>query len=145
MRRGAVASAIIAGGLACIASWLGLLVGAGNVGLQQAVAIGPQTLVEVPLAIILAVVLGAVAAAAAGTIFGPANALLVLAIVLVGDLVGAAILAPIAVGELGIDDAPVVFAVLTTFGLQPAAAAGAALLAARLRASPAADPTRRPR
>ena len=41
--------------LVCAASWLGLLAGAGNVGLQRSVSIGPATLFENPLAIGLAV------------------------------------------------------------------------------------------
>ncbi len=37
--------------LACVASWIGLLIGAGNVGLQRSVAVSPLTLLELPLAL----------------------------------------------------------------------------------------------
>lgn len=125
---------IVAAGLACIASWLGLLIGAGNVGLQRSVAVGPHTLLEVPLAIVLAITLGTIAVTAVGVAVGSTDGLLVLAFVVIGDLVGAAILVPMAVGELEIVHAPAVFAVLTTFGLQPLAAAGGGQVAARLTA-----------
>ncbi len=115
-------TAIVATGV-CLVSWGGLFLGAGNVGLQRSVAVGPGTLVEVPLALILAAALA----------FLAAFALLVLAhsqivpwhlvvAVIVGDIVGALVLAPLAVGELTPLNAPIVFLALTALGAQPMAA-----------------------
>jgi len=116
-------TAIVATGV-CLVSWGGLFLGAGNVGLQRSVAVGPGTLVEVPLALILAAALA----------FLAAFALLVLArtpqivpwhlvvAVIVGDIVGALILAPLAVGELTPLNAPIVFLALAALGAQPMAA-----------------------
>lgn len=116
-------TAIVATGV-CLVSWGGLVLGAGNVGLQRSVAVGPGTLFEVPLALILAAALA----------FLAAFALLVLArtpqivpwhlvvAVIVGDIVGAIVLAPLAVGELTPLNAPIVFLALTALGAQPMAA-----------------------
>ena len=117
MRIAAVAS------LACVASWFGLLIGAGNVGLQRSVAVSPLTLLEIPQALALAAALAFGTAWVAGRIdpgSAPAPARLVAA-VLVGDANGAAVLAPTVVGELELIHAPVVFASITALGLQPAA------------------------
>ena len=85
---------------------------------------GPGTLVEVPLGLILAAALA----------FLAAFTLLVLArtpqivpwhlvvAVIVGDMVGALILAPLAVGELTPLNAPIVFLALAALGAQPMAA-----------------------
>ncbi len=116
-------TAIVATGV-CLVSWGGLFLGAGNVGLQRSVAVGPGTLVEVPLGLILAAALA----------FLAAFTLLVLArtpqivpwhlvvAVIVGDMVGALILAPLAVGELTPLNAPIVFLALAALGAQPMAA-----------------------
>ena len=116
-------TAIVATGV-CLVSWGGLFLGAGNVGLQRSVAAGPGTLVEVPLGLILAAALA----------FLAAFTLLVLArtpqivpwhlvvAVIVGDMVGALILAPLAVGELTPLNAPIVFLALAALGAQPMAA-----------------------
>jgi hypothetical protein len=45
---------------------------------------------------------------------------------------GAAFIAPLAVGELDVQDAPIVFAVVSGLGIFPAAAASGALLGQRL-------------
>ena len=110
--------------LACVASWIGLLIGAGNVGLQRSVAVSPLTLLELPLALGMASVLAFIAASLPGLIdrrFVPAPVPLVGG-VLVGDVIGAAVLAPILIGELEVIHAPVVFASLSALGLQPLAA-----------------------
>ncbi len=116
-------TAIVATGV-CLVSWGGLFLGAGNVGLQRSVAVGPGTLVEVPLGLILA----------AAMAFLAAFTLLVLArtpqivpwhlvvAVIIGDMVGALILAPLAVGELTPLNAPIVFLALAALGAQPMAA-----------------------
>ena len=93
--------------MVCLFSWLGLLVGAGNVGLQRSVAIGPVTLLEVPIALVLAAVLAFVASFVLSRLAAeprPLHPLRVMAWVLVGDLIGAALLAPLAIGELEVAD-----------------------------------------
>lgn len=121
--------------LVCLASWAGLAFGAGNVGLQRTILIGPWTLFEQPLAVVLPTAIafaitfamtGAVRATAAGS-------WRLITAVLLGDAFGAIVLAPILVGELEIRDAPVVFVVITILGLQPLAVAVAWL--ARQRAT----------
>jgi len=113
----------------CGASWLGLLVGAGNVGLQRSVSIGPLTLFEHPLAIMLAAGSAFVVAFAVIALGGQGRPrpISLVAGVLVWDAIGALVLAPLAVGELTPLHGPVVFAALTVIGLQPLATlAGAA-------------------
>lgn len=109
--------------LVCVASWIGLYVGAGWIGLSRSVAVSPLTLVEVPLALALAAALACVMAWLPGRL-DPASAPIprrLLAAVLIGDLFGAAALAPLLVGELEVIHAPVVFAAITALGLQPLA------------------------
>lgn len=113
----------------CVASWLGLLAGAGNVGIQRSVSLGPLTLFEHPLAIVLATGMAFVIALAATTLRGSTRLrpLSLVAGVLAGDAIGALVLAPLAVGELTPLNAPVVFVALAVLGLQPLATlAGAA-------------------
>jgi hypothetical protein len=120
---------LLAAGAVCGASWVGLLVGAGNVGLQRSVAIGPLTLVEHPLALVLAGALACVVSFVATAVRRPdrLSPLRLAAAVVAGDAIGAIVLAPLAVGELTPLNAPVVFVVLAVLGLQPlAAVAGAA-------------------
>ena len=105
--------------LVCIASWFGLLLGAGNVGLQRSVGIGPLTLLEAPLALTFSAGLALGAAWLGG---GGSNPLRILIAVLAGDLIGAVLLAPFLVGELEIIHAPTVFVALSALGLQPLAA-----------------------
>lgn len=107
----------------CAASWVGLFIGAGNIGLQRSVSIGPLTLLELPVAVALASGLSFLVAL--GSRHGgltSQQSLRVVAHVLVGDAIAALVLAPLAVGELTPFDAPVVFATLTVLGLQPLAA-----------------------
>ena len=119
----------IAATAVCLLSWLGLLIGAGNVGLQRAVAIGPTTLLEVPLALALAAGSAVLVGALAGR--SGVSALPLLGAVLVGDLIGAALLAPILVGELELVHSPVVFVAISALGLQPLGALFGARVARR--------------
>ena len=119
--------------LACVASWTGLAIGAGNDGLQRSVAISPMTLLEVPYGLGLATVM-ALAATWLPSRLGRSSAvspLGVLAGVILGDVIGAVVLAPILIGELEVIHAPVVFAAITALGLQPLAAWLGAVLAAQ--------------
>lgn len=118
-------TAIVAG-IICLGSWAALLVGAGNVGLQRSVSMGPWTLVEFPLALLLAALLAFGAALAQRD--GPAR---LVALILLGDVIGAIVVAPLAVGELTPINAPVVFVVLAALGLQPLAAALGAVAESR--------------
>jgi len=120
---------VLAAGATCMASWLGLLIGAGNVGLQRSVAVSPATLLEVPLALVLAGGAALLIGFAAGR--SRVAALPLLGAVLVGDLIGAAVIAPLAVGELEIVHAPTVFVAITALGLQPIAAVVGSWLGAR--------------
>lgn len=136
-RRSAAIGTLSTAAAVCVASWVGLLIGAGNVGLQRSVAVSPLTLFERPLAVVLAVGLAFVVALGAamlrrGTRPAP---LTLLTAVLGGDAVGALVLAPLAVGELTPLDAPEVFAALTVIGLQPVAAAAGAVLGRVIRRS----------
>ena len=120
----------ITAALVCAVSWIGLLIGAGNIGLQRSVAISPLTLFELPLALVLSAALAFVTAALPGWLdrsSAPAPGRLVGG-VLIGDILGAVVLAPILIGELEVIHAPVVFASITALGLQPLAAFLGALL-----------------
>ena len=110
--------------LVCVASWLGLLIGASNVGLQRSVAVGPLTLLELPLALGLAAGLAFLTAWLPAQLrpMSPLAPLPLVGGVLVGDLIGAVVIAPIVIGELEVIHAPVVFAAITALGLQPLAA-----------------------
>ena len=114
----------ITAALVCVASWIGLEVGAGNIGLQRSVAVSPLTLAEVPLALCLAAALAFVIAWLPRRLdrkAAPDPVWLVIG-VLIGDVIGAVVLAPVLVGELEVIHAPVVFAAITALGLQPLAA-----------------------
>jgi len=106
--------------LVCVASWIGLLLGAGNVGLQRSVGVGPLTLLEAPLALALSAGLAMGAAWLAGG--GASSPLRILIAVLAGDVIGAVLLAPLLIGELEIIHAPTVFVAISALGLQPLAA-----------------------
>jgi hypothetical protein len=110
--------------LACVASWIGLAIGAGNVGLQRSVAVSPLTLLEVPLGLGLASITAFGATWLPSRLAGSrvASPIGVLAGVIAGDVLGAVVLAPILIGELEVIHAPVLFAAITALGLQPAAA-----------------------
>jgi hypothetical protein len=127
MRTLAVAAAI------CLASWFGLLVGAGNVGLQRSVAIGPATLFDVPMALLLAFGLALVVTVAGSRLARSSGAsrTSLVAAVLLCDVVGAAVIAPLAVGELELVHAPTVLVAITALGLQPIGAFIGATLAQR--------------
>lgn len=109
--------------LICLASWFGLALGAGNVGLQRSVSVGPGTLFEHPLGLVPAAGLAFLATMTVTWIAGSArqHALRLVTAVLIGDVIGAVVLAPVLVGELTVANAPVVFVALTALGLQPVA------------------------
>jgi len=110
--------------LVCAASWIGLWIGAGWIGLSRSVAVSPLTLVEVPLALTLAAAVTFVIAWLPGRLHrasAPVPAWL-LGAVLIGDIFGAVVLAPFLIGELEVIHAPVVFASISALGLQPFAA-----------------------
>lgn len=114
---------VVVATLVCLASWAGIAVGAGNVGLQRSVSMGPLTLLEQPLAIVLSTGLAfaTTLALTSGRDVSRTDRWPLVAAVLVGDAIGALILAPVLIGELALRDAPVVFVVLATLGLQPIA------------------------
>jgi hypothetical protein len=118
------------GAVVCLASWLGLWAGAGYIGLSRSVAVNPLTLLEVPMALVLASALAFVAALGLSHLARGTRPLHLVAWVLVGDLIGAAVLAPLAIGELKVVHAPVVFAAISALGMQPLAAGVGAWAAA---------------
>lgn len=118
--------------LACAASWLSLFAVVGNVGLQRAVSIGPQTLLEAPIPLVLP--LAATFAVAFGWKWWAARSTSLLAFVIpvIGwNLFAAFVLAPLAIGELTVEHAGVVLITTTVFGGQVIAAGLGAGLAPR--------------
>lgn len=118
---------VVTAAAVCVTSWIGLLIGAGNVGLQRSVAVGSLTLFEAPAALVLAFVTSLAVALLLAPV-GSRWPLTVAGIVLIGDLIGSTVLAPLAVGELSVLDAHLVFVPLTALGLQPLGAAIGAYL-----------------
>lgn len=117
----------------CVPSWLALAIGAGNVGLQRSVSIGPATLLEQPFALTFVAVAAFVASAAVGGRIASLTPVRIAVAVLVSDCVGAAFIAPLAIGELTPLDAPIVFAALTGLGVQPVASFAGAWFGSALR------------
>jgi len=128
---------LVFGTIVCAASWLLFAEGAGNVGLQRAVSRGPALLLwEHPMAVPL--LLGTaflVSYSLVRWLLPRVTAIHAAAWVLAGDLFGSIVLAPVLVGELEPVNAPIVFATISFFGLQIAAAASGAWLATRIRTS----------
>lgn len=125
----------IGSGIVCIASWLALQVGAGNVGLQRSISKGAVSLLEHPNALVL-VAVAALAAAFMVTRAWRLRPRDVVIGVLIGDAIAGVALAPILIGELEPIHAPLVFAAVTVLGLQPAGALIGAWLATRSLAGP---------
>ena len=123
----------ITAALVCAASWIGLWLGAGWIGLSRSVAVSPLTLVEVPLALGFAAIAAFVIAWLPGRLDRKSglDPLRLVAAVLVGDVIGAAVLAPFVIGELEVFHAPIIFASITALGLQPLAAFMGAWLSRR--------------
>ena len=120
--------------LVCVATWLGLAVGAGYVGLSRSVSVGAATLVEHPAALVAVAVIGVTSSFAVTRAFRLRPLLLLLG-VLIGDAFAADVLAPIAIGELEVSTGVPVFLAITVAGLQPAAVVLGSWFAAR-RARP---------
>jgi hypothetical protein len=118
----------------CLSSWLGLAVGAGNVGLQQSLRLDPMAFATAyPLAVGLSLV-GAFAAAAvfaARTRKSTEFAVVVAVAVLFGDVLGSFLAAPLLIGELEPSDGGAVLLVVSLLGAQPVAAWAGAWLGAR--------------
>ena len=125
----------IGSGLVCIASWLALAGGAGNVGLQRSISKGAVSLVDYPLALVL-VALTALVASFVVTRLWRLRPRDVVIGVLIGDVLAGVALAPVLIGELEPIHAPLVFAAVTVLGLQPAGALIGAWLATRSLAGP---------
>ncbi len=126
--------ALAFGGLVCIASWVGLAIGAGNVGLQQSVSRDPVFFATTyPLAIVLSLA----AAFAAALIHArvqrtPRSFALIGALaVLVGDVMASFLVAPLLVGELEMKHGFIVLLATSLCGLQIAAAWLGAFVGAR--------------
>ncbi len=126
--------ALAFGALVCIASWAGLRLGAGNIGLQHSVSRDPVFFATTyPLAIALSLA----AAFAAAFIFARiqrtprAFALLGALAVLLGDVVAGFLVAPVMVGELEIEHGFIVLSAISLYGLQLAAAWLGAFLGSR--------------
>jgi hypothetical protein len=108
---------MLVGAVATIAAWLALLVTAGHVGLSRSIAVGPATLLERPAAI--AATLGAavlVAHLAGRAVATRPSWVAAVTGAVTTTIVGSAVVAPLAVGELEIGHAPVVFVVLSLVG-----------------------------
>lgn len=128
-----VARVAVGSSAVCLVSWLAFAVAAGGVGLQRSISKGAVTLFEQPLVVVF-VALAAFAIAFVGAKRLRLNGVQLLVGVMIGDLIAGLILAPIAIGELEPIDAPLVFAAVALFGVQPVAAfAGAWAARARSR------------
>jgi hypothetical protein len=108
---------VLVGAVATIAAWVALLVTAGHVGLSRSVAIGPATLLERPAAVGATLGVAVVVAHLAGrAVASRPSWLAAVAGSVSTTIVGSAVLAPLAVGELEIGHAPIVFVVLSLVG-----------------------------
>ena len=113
----------IASGLVCLMSWAALGLAAGNEALQRSVSsMGPLSLLERPIAILLPAAIALAAAALLARTIAPIIPSRLLKGVLVGDALGSILIAPLLIGELGPLNAPITFAVLAALGAQPLAA-----------------------
>ncbi len=105
-----------------VVSWIALGVAAGYVGLSHSVTRGPATLLtERPIVVLLVLLASLVTA---GLVTGrhdarAADAVAVALGVLALDFIVAITIAPSAIGELGVHDAPLVTLVLAVLAFQP--------------------------
>ncbi len=127
--------ALVFGAIVCVASWSGLLVGAGDIGLQQSVSRDPVYFATTyPLAIVLSLA----AAFAAAFIFARvqraprAFALMGALAVLLGDVVASFLVAPVMIGELEMEHGVIVLLAISLYGSQIAAAWFGAFVGARV-------------
>ncbi|MDQ3555013.1 MAG: hypothetical protein M3395_11520, partial [Chloroflexota bacterium] len=117
--------ALAFGALVCLASWAALAIAAGDVGLQHSVSRDPVFFaVTYPLAIALSLAAAFTAAFTFTRIQRTprAFALLGALAVLLGDVVAGFLVAPVMVGELGIEHGFIVLLAISLYGLQLAAA-----------------------
>lgn len=117
--------ALAFGALVCIASWVGLAIGAGQVGLAHSVTRDPLFFATTyPLAILLSLTAAFVAAitfarvARTSRSFALTGALMVL----LGDVVASFLIAPLAIGELEFQHGFIVLSAISLYGLQIAVA-----------------------
>lgn len=116
-----VLRALTFGAVVCLASWAGLAIGAGNVGLQQSVSRDPIFFAtNHPLAIVLSLTAAFVTALLfARTRRTPrAFALIGALAVLVGDVAASFLVAPLAIGELEVEHGFIVLLAISLYGLQ---------------------------
>lgn len=121
----AFVKAIVFGAIVCIASWAGLAIGAGNVGLQQSVSRDPVFFATTyPLAIALSLAAAfTVAFVFARTQRTPrAFALIGALAVLLGDVLASFLVAPALVGELELEHGFIVLLAISLYGSQIIAA-----------------------
>jgi hypothetical protein len=121
---------VIVGAAVAVSSWVVLLVLLGNVGLQQAVSLGPLSSNQAVGYLIVMLWAGVVAIAA-----GPRRPAVVasVALILVLDFC-AALGGVLLVGELGLKDFLSVMLVVTAVGLQPLGFVTGALIRGRIQA-----------
>lgn len=131
---GLAVKALTFGAVVCLSSWVGLLVGAGNVGLQQSLSLDPVGFTaSYPLAVALCVA----AAFATAFLFArltqtPRSFALVGALaVLLGDAVASFTAAPAMVGELEVRHGFIVLIAISLYGMQVVAAWAGATMGAR--------------
>jgi hypothetical protein len=126
------------GGVAvCLASWLALLAGTGNLGIQRSVSIGPLTLLERPVALVAVAGMTLAVAMSVGYLMRSTSAIHLVTLILLFDIAAAVVIAPVMIGELTPRDAPMVFIVIAALGLQPMAAY-VGVIAGQLAAAPRA-------
>ncbi len=125
--------ALAFGAVVCIASWAGVI-GAGYVGLHQSVSRDPVFFASTyPLAIVLSLT----AAFTTAFLFARtqrtprAFALMGALAVLIGGVVASFLVAPLAIGELEVEDGFIVLFAISQFGTQVVAAWLGATLGAR--------------
>ncbi len=109
----------------CLASWMALVVGAGNVGLQQSLRLDPVGFAtDHPVAIVLCLAAAFTTAALFARVgrTSKAFALQGAIAVLLGDAVASFIAAPVLVGELEPQHGVIVLLALSLFGTQVLAA-----------------------
>ena len=137
-----VTRAFAFGALVCLASWIGLAFGAGNVGLQQSLSLDAvEFATRYPAAVVLSLAaafsVAFVVARALRTARG--FALLGALAVLVGDIAASFVAAPVLVGELEPQHGVTVLLAVSLYGSQILAAWLGAALGAVAHVRPESD------